>query len=75
MAAGAIFPPLVVFQEGDRFWLAEGFHRVGAYTAAGFTEVPCVVHLGGLRDAILHSVGLTPTMASGVRTTISAAPS
>lgn len=57
MQAGAVFPPLVVFQEGEQFWLAEGFHRVGAYTAAGITEVPCVVHQGGLRDAILLSVG------------------
>jgi hypothetical protein len=24
---------------------------------AGITEAPCVVHLGGLRDAILHSAG------------------
>ena len=57
MQAGAVFPPLVVFAEGDRFWLAEGFHRVAAYTAAGFTEVPCDVRPGGLRDAILHSAG------------------
>jgi hypothetical protein len=57
MQAGAVFPPLVVFEEDGRFWLAEGFHRLEAYTAAGFAEVPCVVHQGGLRDAILLSVG------------------
>jgi hypothetical protein len=30
---------------------------VGAYTAAGITDVPCDVRQGGLRDAILHSAG------------------
>lgn len=53
----AVFPPLVVFEEDGRFWLAEGFHRLEAFTAAGFAEVPCEVRHGGLRDAILHSVG------------------
>lgn len=67
MVAGAVFPPLVVFEEGERFWLAEGFHRLEAYTAAGFAEVPCDVRQGGLRDAILHSAGANPD--HGVRRT------
>lgn len=57
MAAGATFPPLVVFQEGDRFWLAEGFHRHAAGLQADLAELPCEVREGGLRDAILHSAG------------------
>jgi hypothetical protein len=61
MAAGAAFPPLVVFQEGDRFWLAEGFHRHAAGLDAGLGELPCEVRQGGLRDAILHSVGSNAT--------------
>lgn len=47
--------------QGDQYWRAKGFHHVAAYTAAGIIEVPCVVHQGGLRDAILHSVGANAT--------------
>ena len=48
MAAGATFPPLVVFQEGDSFWLAEGFHRHAAGLHAGLGELPCDVRQGDL---------------------------
>jgi hypothetical protein len=67
MAAGAIFPPPVVFHEAGRFWLAEGFHRVASALQAGFAELPCVVRQGGLRDAILHSAGAN--VAHGLRRT------
>ena len=30
MAAGAVFPPVVLYREGDTHWLADGFHRVEA---------------------------------------------
>lgn len=55
--AGAEFPPLVVFYDGAEYWLADGFHRLHAYRAAGFDEVACEVRQGTRRDAILHSVG------------------
>ncbi len=38
-------------------WLSEGFHRIHAYREAAFLTVPCTVMSGGLRDAILLSVG------------------
>ena len=43
--------------QGDRFWLAEGFHRLAAGLQAQLAELPCDVRQGGLRDAILHSAG------------------
>lgn len=30
MRAGDKFPPIVVFFDGSRYWLADGFHRVAA---------------------------------------------
>ena len=53
MAAGAAFPSLVVFQEGDRFWLAEGFRRLPAGLPADLAVRGAP---GDLSDAILHSV-------------------
>jgi hypothetical protein len=57
MREGAIFPPLTVLHDGSTHWLSEGFHRIAAYREAAFLTVPCVVKQGGLRDAILLSVG------------------
>ena len=57
MRDGAVFPPIIVFQEGETFWLSEGFHRVGAAEAAGFSEIEADVRPGTRRDAILHSLG------------------
>lgn len=56
MARGAEFPPLVVFQEGDAYWLADGFHRLSA--ARGVAKrIACEVYKGGLREAVLFSCG------------------
>jgi hypothetical protein len=58
-----------MFLEHKRFWLAEGFHRIASALQSGFTELPlpCDVHEGGLRDAILHSAGANA--AHGLRRT------
>lgn len=57
MASGKEFPPLVVFHDGETYWLADGFHRRYAAINTGIAELPCEVHRGGLRDAILYSCG------------------
>jgi ribosomal protein L36 len=62
MAGGAQFPPLVVFFDGDDYWLADGHHRhaaaVGLAEAGwGVAEFPCEVHEGSKRDAVLYAVG------------------
>jgi len=57
MKAGAVFPPLVVFFDQATYWLAEGFHRYHAYQQAEITPVPVLVKAGGLREAILQSLG------------------
>lgn len=57
MQDGAEFPPLVVFYDGEDYWLADGFHRYDAYMRLGKRSVPVEIHQGTRRDAILYSVG------------------
>lgn len=57
LAAGAKFPPVVIFYDGDEYWLADGFHRYHAYAKAGIEDIPSDIREGTCRDAILHSVG------------------
>ncbi|MGN6538922.1 MAG: ParB/RepB/Spo0J family partition protein [Mesorhizobium sp.] len=57
MKAGDQFPPLTVFHDGSTYWLADGFHRHYAAQHAGRKHIRCHVRQGGLRDAILWSVG------------------
>lgn len=61
MAAGDKFPAMVVFFDGSEHWLADGFHRHYAAQGAKLNSFPCKVIQGGLRDAILYSVGANAT--------------
>jgi uncharacterized ParB-like nuclease family protein len=56
---GAQFPPLVVFAEdgGQRYILADGFHRLHAYINAGAEKCNVEVHEGGLHDALMWALG------------------
>jgi hypothetical protein len=51
------FPPADVFQDGDVFWLADGFHRHGAYRSAERPDIPVTVHQGDMEDALLFAAG------------------
>lgn len=57
IAEGAKFPPVVVFEDGGDYWLADGFHRVAASRAAKRKSVDADVRQGTLRDAVLYSAG------------------
>ena len=57
MLAGGTFPPMVVFYDGARRWVADGFHRGQAYREAGIEKVPVDERQGTKRDAILFAVG------------------
>ena len=58
MAAGAAFPPVVVFYDGADYWLADGFHRVAAATQLANRPdyrrltVPAEVRSGDRRQAV-----------------------
>lgn len=57
MRAGAVFPPIVVFEDGGECILVDGFHRIEAYRAAGITTIPADILPGTRRDALLYAVG------------------
>lgn len=57
MEDGAQFPPVVVFQEAERYWLADGFHRLAATKQLGLLEIEAEVQQGTKRDALLRAVG------------------
>ena len=54
---GDKFPPIKVFHDGNKFILADGFHRVAAYKRMGSATVAAEIVEGTERDATLHSVG------------------
>ena len=67
MAAGIKFPPVVIFQDGDNYWLADGFHRVKAADQAGLDEITCELHQGTQQDAQWYSFSANKT--NGLRRT------
>lgn len=58
MKEGAQFPPVIVFYDGQSYWLADGFHRVAAAKKAELTEIAADVRQGAQRDAVLMSVSV-----------------
>ena len=62
MQAGAEFPPVVVFEDGEAScWLADGFHRLEATRQVGKKEITAEVRRGDRRAAILFSAGANAT--------------
>jgi hypothetical protein len=56
-AGGWPFPPIVLVYDGDKHWLADGFHRVAAARALGWSHVLATIQPGTRRDAILVAAG------------------
>ncbi len=67
MLDGAGFPAVVVFAEGRKYWLADGFHRYRARLSLGARDIRCEVHVGDRFDAIAYAVGANKT--NGLRRT------
>lgn len=58
----AAWPPVVVFNDGTTFWLADGFHRTAAARQSSYCLcVPAEIIRGSRRDAILYAVGANAT--------------
>ena len=54
---GQQLEPVVVFHDGESYWMADGFHRWQAHSNQEQEALACEVALGSRRDAILYSVG------------------
>lgn len=67
MEAGDVFPPIVVFQDGVKYWLADGFHRFRARCSSYAETISAEVHVGTLSDAIAYAVGANKS--NGLRRT------
>ncbi len=67
MEAGAKFPPVTVFYDGESYWLADGFHRIRAAYAANFDSIDCDVRQGTVEDAQWFSFSANRT--NGLRRT------
>ncbi len=57
LAAGAKFPPVVVFHDGNRHIAADGFHRIEAVRRIGATQIECDVRKGCKADALKFALG------------------
>ena len=57
MQRGDKFPPVVVFFDGEVYWLADGFHRVYAAMSIDLTEIDADIQNGSKRDALKFALG------------------
>lgn len=57
MQNGDIFPPVVVYQNDDGVWLADGFHRLAAAKALGRQWINAEIRQGSQLDAQWQSFG------------------
>lgn len=61
MTHGAVFPPIAVYFDGTRYWLADGFHRYLAAKRNGLASIKAEVQPGGRSDALRHALGANAT--------------
>ena len=67
MAEGAVFPAVIVFQDGANYWLADGFHRYFATKKNKGKTINADVQVGTQEEAILFS--FTANSNRGLRMT------
>jgi len=53
---GGVMPPITLFHDGSKYYLADGWHRLYGHKSAGFAEIDADIKKGTRRDAILYSV-------------------
>jgi len=58
MEGGAEFPPVILFNDGEVFWPADGFHRIAAAKKIGCDRIMADVRQGSKRDAVLYATGV-----------------
>lgn len=58
---GIELPPVVLFFDGENYWLADGFHRVYAARKNGFLGINADIRQGTREDAQWYSFGANKT--------------
>lgn len=61
MLAGDRFPAIRCRQEGKRYWLVDGRHRLAATRRAGLKDIEAMVEPGTLQDAVWDSASANRT--------------
>lgn len=61
MTAGAVFPPIVLFHDGNQHYLADGFHRLMAAQRIAWRELDADVRAGTKEDALWFALGANKT--------------
>ena len=58
---GAKFPPVVVFNDGKQYWLADGFNRYYAHKSIGRDNIDIDIKSGTQLDAKMYACGANST--------------
>ena len=56
MKEGAEFDPIIVFQDGEQYLLADGWHRLFAHRKNGEETISVKIYEGTRQEALLHSL-------------------
>lgn len=67
MTDGHAFPPIVLFHDGNAYYLADGFHRFMAARRNDWREIDAEIHAGTKQDALWFALGANK--ANGQRLT------
>jgi len=51
---GNVFPPVTVYDDGDHYWLADGFHRFEAVRRLGKSHFGVRLKRGSKENAVAH---------------------
>lgn len=57
MSEGVKFPNVVLFHDGNRYYCADGFHRIMASQRVGFKDIAADVRAGTMTDALWFALG------------------
>lgn len=57
LQAGEDFPPVTVFRDGQKYYLADGWHRLKAHEVAKRDKIRVQILPGSPRDALFFAVG------------------
>lgn len=57
MTDGDVFPPVVLFHDGNRYYMGDGFHRAMAAQRNGLSEIPSDIRPGTKADALWFALG------------------